>query len=81
MTTKDKRICLRGHFDNFWEGILKGNATLAVIPIGADIHPLFGKDGYGHLRVQLATRAPVCVASSSVASPIPLPASDCAAGK
>ena len=46
MRTKDKRICPRAHFDTFREGIVKGNATLAVIPIGADIHPLFGKDGY-----------------------------------
>jgi len=41
--------------------MVKGNATLAVIPIGADIHPLFGKDGYGHLRVRLATRVNLAI--------------------
>src|SRR5665213_808189 len=33
-------------FDTYWKGRVKGNPTLAVIPIGAEIHPLFGKDGY-----------------------------------
>ena len=61
MRTKHKRIRPRRHFDTFWEGMVKGNATLAVIPIGADIHPLFGKDGYGHLRVRLATRVNLAI--------------------